>query len=60
VPGQAVERLDFTDDRLESILRPLSDDTRWGQFESSLNQHTVRVYDLSPERIHVDSTTASA
>ena len=60
VTGQAVERLDFTDDRLESVLRHLSDDTRWGQFESRLNQHTVRVYDLSTERIHVDSTTASA
>jgi transposase len=60
VTGQAVERLDFTDDRLESVLRHLSDDTRWGQLESSLNQHTVRVYDLSTERIHVDSTTASA
>src|SRR5215468_471873 len=60
VTGQAVERLDFTDDRLESVLRYLSDDHRWGQFESRLNQHTVRVYDLSTERIHVDSTTASA
>src|SRR5881296_2737243 len=60
VTGQDVERLDFTDDRLESVLRHLSDDNRWGQFESSLNQHTVRVYDLSTERIHVDSTTASA
>jgi transposase len=59
VTGQAVERLDFTDDRLESILRHWSDDTRWGQFESRLNQHTVRVYDLRTERIHVDSTTAS-
>src|SRR5437879_7066712 len=60
VTGQAVERLDFTDDRLESVLRHLSDDNRWGQFESRLNQHTVRVYDLSTERTHVDSTTASA
>src|SRR5882762_4893099 len=60
VTGQDVERLDFTDDRLESVLRHLSDDNRWGQFESRLNQHTVRVYDLSPARIHVDSTTASA
>jgi transposase len=59
VTGQNVERLDFTDDRLESVLRHLSDDDRWVQFESRLNQHTVRVYDLSPERIHVDSTTAS-
>ena len=60
VTGQAVERLDFTDDRLESVLRHLSDDNRWVQFESRLNQHTVRVYDLSTERMHVDSTTASA
>src|SRR5712691_9245051 len=60
VTGQDVERLDFTDDRLESVLRHLSDDNRWVQFESSLNQHTVRVYDLRTERVHVDSTTASA
>jgi transposase len=60
VTGQDVERLDFTDDRLDIVLRRLSDDARWAQFESRLNQHTVRVYDLSTERIHVDSTTASA
>ena len=60
VTGQAVEHLDFTDDRLEIVLRRLSDDARWVQFENSLNQHTVRVYDLSTERVHVDSTTASA
>ena len=58
--GQAVERLDFTDDRLELVLQHVSDDLRWAQFESALNQHTVRVYDLSGARIHVDSTTASA
>src|SRR3989440_770813 len=57
--GQAVERLDFTDDRLEIVLRRLSDDTRWAQFESTLNQHTVRVYDPPTERVHVDSTSAS-
>jgi transposase len=57
---QHVERLDFTDDRLEIVLRHLSDDSRWTQFESHLNQHTVRVYDLRTERVHVDSTTASA
>ena len=60
VTGQDVECLDFTDDRLEIVLRRLSDDARWAQFESRLNQHTVRVYDLNTERIHVDSTTASA
>jgi transposase len=59
VTEPVVERLDFTDDRLQIVLRHLSDDSRWTQFENSLNQHTVRVYDLSTERIHVDSTTAS-
>jgi transposase len=57
--GQAVKRVDFTDDRLEIVLRRFSDDTRWAAFESALNQHTVRVYDLSTARVHVDSTSAS-
>src|SRR5919108_4152223 len=58
--GQAVTRVDFTDDRLEVVLRRLSEDTRWAAFESALNQHTVRVYDLSTAQVHVDSTSASA
>src|SRR4030095_14546448 len=58
--GQVVTRVDFTDDRLEIVLRRLSDDERWGAFEAALNQYTVRVYDLSTERVHVDSTSASA
>ena len=58
--GQAVEQLDFTDDRLELVLQYVSDDMRWAQCESALNHQTVRVYDLSCERIHVDSTTASS
>ena len=57
--GQAVKRIDFTDDRLEIVLRHLSNDTRWAAFESALNQQTVRVYDLSTARVHVDSTSAS-
>jgi transposase len=57
---QDVDRLDFTDDRLEIVLRHLSDDSRWAELESHLNQHTIRVYDLRAERVHVDSTTASA
>jgi transposase len=58
--GQAVERLDFTDDRLEIVLRCLHDDSRWSAFEAALNQHTVRVYELPTARVHVDSTSASA
>src|SRR5467141_1088629 len=57
--GQAVMRVDFTDDRLEIVLRRLSEDTRWAAFASALNQYTVRVYDLSTARVHVDSTSAS-
>src|SRR2546426_7562993 len=57
--GQDVQSLDFTDDRLEIVLRRLSDDTRWVAFEAALNHHTVRVYDLSTARVHVDSTSAS-
>ena len=42
------------------MLRSLHDDTRWATFESALNQHTVRVYELPTARVHVDSTSASA
>lgn len=58
--GQAITRVDFTDDRLENVLRRLSDDARWSAFEAALNQRTVRVYDLATARVHVDSTSASA
>jgi len=57
--GQVVTRVDFTDDRLESVLRRLSHDERWGSFEAALNPYTVRVYDLATKRVHVDSTSAS-
>jgi transposase len=57
--GQPVPRVDFTDDRLERVLRRLSEDTRWAAFESALNQPTVRVYDLATARVHVDSPSAS-
>src|SRR5437879_7414002 len=56
--GQAVERLDFTDDRLEIVLRCVHDDSRWSAFESSLNQHTVRVYGLPPAQVHFDITSS--
>src|SRR5712691_12112503 len=58
--GQTVTRVDFTDDRLEIVRQRLSNDTRWAAFASALNQHTVRVYDLPTQRVHVDSTSASA
>jgi len=57
--GQPVHALDFTDDRLELVLLAVSDDTRWAAFEAALNGHVLRVYDLQPEQVHVDSTRAS-
>ena len=57
--GQAGQRVDCTDDRLEIVLRRLREDTRWAAFEAALNQYTVRVYDLSTARVHVASTSAS-
>ena len=57
--GQAVAELDFTDDRLADVLTALGDDVRWQAFERALNQNLLRVYDLSAERVRLDSTTVS-
>src|SRR5438093_10623748 len=46
-PGQAVRRVDCTDDRLEIVLRRLRDDTRWAACASSMNQATERVRALA-------------
>jgi transposase len=57
--GQRVHPLDVSDDHLGAVLEALSDDARWSAFEGTLNQHLLRVYDLQPERVRLDSTTAS-
>src|ERR1700680_1758007 len=57
--GQEVRRLDFTDDRLAAVLDYLSADEPWQAFERDLGQHLIRVYDLHPSRVRVDSTTIS-
>lgn len=56
---QPVRSLDFSDDRLQDVLTALSEDERWDSFERALNQRLLRVYELSPERVRLDSTTAS-
>ena len=57
--GQRIHPLDVSDDRLAAVLGALSDEARWSAFESALNQHLLRVYDLQPECVRLDSTTAS-
>ncbi len=57
--GQEVRSLDFSDDRLAAVLDYLSADEQWQALERELGQHLVRVYDLHPSRVRVDSTTIS-
>jgi transposase len=57
--GQWVHPLDVSDDRLAAVLEALSDDVRWRGLEGALTRQLLRVYDLQPERVRVDSTTAS-
>jgi len=57
--GSDVAARDFSDDRLAIVLDTLSDDERWTALEAALNRRTLRVYDLTPCCVRLDSTTAS-
>src|SRR2546430_2401568 len=57
--GQAVRGLDFSDDRLAWVLDALSNDEQWQAFEREVSRHLIRVYDLRPSRVRVDSSTIS-
>src|SRR5947209_16318207 len=57
--GQEVSERSFRDDRLALVLDALSDEQKWQQFETALNRQLMRVYDLKPKRVRVDSTTVS-
>ncbi len=55
-----LEVRDLGDDRLADVLRYLSDDVRWQEFEQELTGQLVRVYDLRSGCVRLDSTTASS
>lgn len=57
--GQAVQDRYWSDDRLAIVLDALSHDQQWQHFETALNQRLIRVYQLKPQRVRLDSTTAS-
>jgi transposase len=57
--GQSVRALDFSDDRLSIVLRTLSDDAQWADFESRLNRNLLRVYALKERTVRIDTTTCS-
>jgi hypothetical protein len=57
--GQPVHPLDLSDDRLAGVLEVLSHDAAWQAFAGACTQQLLRVYDLQPERVRLESTTAS-
>lgn len=50
---------DVTDDHLTDLLRVLSDDHVWAACEATLNQQTIRAYDLDVLRVRLESTSSS-
>jgi transposase len=54
-----VQERSWSDDRLASVLDALAEPEPWQQFETALNQRLIRVYQLKPQRVRLDSTTAS-
>jgi transposase len=57
--GQLVRDQELSDDRLGIVLDALSHSEPWQRFETALNRRLFRVYNLTPQRVRVDSTTAS-
>lgn len=60
VTGQAIDPLDFGDDRLAVLLKYLSQPAYWHPIEQELNERGVQVYHLPVEVIRCDATTVSA
>jgi transposase len=56
--GQEVREQSWSDDRLALVLDALAQPEAWQRFERALNQRIIRVYQLQPQRVRLDSTTA--
>src|ERR671925_760044 len=57
--AQAIEPLDFSDDRLSHLLQHLSKPAYWHAIERDLNERSIEIYDLSQDVIRCDATTVS-
>ena len=57
--AQAIESLDFSDDRLSHLLKHLRKPAYWHKIERNLNDRSIEIYDLSQEVIRCDATTVS-
>src|SRR3954468_2978315 len=56
--GQAIRPVDFSDDRLTSVLKRLDADTPWESLEDDLWHTHCDVYALPVERVRLDATTS--
>src|SRR6266487_1886844 len=57
--GQEVREESWSDDRLALVLDALAQPQAWQRFDAALNQRLIRVYQLQPQRVRLDSTTVS-
>src|SRR3954447_18341162 len=55
--GQDIRPVDFSDDRLTSVLKHLDADTPWESLEGDLWRTHCDVYALPVERVRLDATT---
>ena len=59
ITGQAIDALDFDDDRLTHLLNYLSDREIWQALECELSQRSIEVYELPTDVVRCDPTTVS-
>ncbi len=57
---EQVRTLDWSDDHLALVLNYLGDDKQWDAFDADLSKKLIRVYDLDPQIVRLDSTSSSS
>jgi transposase len=57
--GQAVEELDFTDDRLALCLEYIYDKATWQTIETDLGRRVIRIYNLDTSVLRLDATVGT-
>jgi transposase len=55
---KTIRPLDFSDDRLATMLDRFAETEPWDDFETALNGAVLRVYDLACDRVRIDTTSA--
>lgn len=56
--GKTLRDVDFSDDRLASLLDCLSNDSAWHQFEDFFSKNMIEIYELPVETIRLDGSAA--